>query len=94
MNSIDPQAKHIAYKEWKELGIQIELLAEMVATQSKKKYALQKILKEIIKEQDETHTLLFTQADKLKARFNKKSEELEALIGEDWAEIDDYVEPR
>jgi len=87
MSKVRLHWKLVAYREWKELGVQLELLAEMVQTQSERGYALQKTLKELIKEQSETHTLLFIQADKLRDRFNIKSEQLEALIGDDWDRV-------
>lgn len=87
MNSINPQEKHIAYKEWKELGIQIDMLNNILQIYTIQRYQTAKDLNEIIKEQNDTHGLMIAKADELRDIFNNKSEELEDLIGDDWEEV-------
>ena len=87
MSSIDPQEKHIAYKEWQELGVQIDMLNNTLQIYSLQRYKTAKDLNEIIKEQNDTHGLMIAKADELRDIFNNKSEELEELIGDDWDEV-------
>jgi len=80
---IDPKAKILFEKWWKELGLQLEMLESIVQTSSEQKYRVTKQHNEMLSESNMSHGIIIKKVDQLKKRLHEKSKQLEELMGEE-----------